>query len=490
MIGSQEEAEKSGLYGSLRFRLALSVLLTVLGIVGLATVVDYRREHRVHTRGLFAALDEQARALQTARQQITEQAEFARFVDEFCAQMNEYVSPGHHILVLDHNGNVIVRARHHSGEQVEQALLSSSADDKIVLVTGHKLAQVRIKDHDGASIVVAQYLDHMESILRGQLVSRALSAAVTAIAIIALVFLSVNQWVLKPLSRLGRAAKAWAERKFATRCAQTGPDDLDVLIHKFNSMAGELEKHERKRLTELVRAREIQKHLLPDSVPSVPGLSVAADNVPVEHVAGDLYDVFDLPDAKTAIAILDVVGHGISAALLTGVVKMSLHWRLTQQKALVKAVCLINRDILDCVGDEEFVTACVGIWDPAKRTWTYCAAGHPGGLWLTDGDVRVLPNSGPLLGVLSETQWSTETIQLQPGDRMFLYTDGIVEAGGPEDILGLDGLEQILQGSRDISVADQIGLVMSEVAKRNPAKLGDDVTLVGFEVLSDYQQKT
>ncbi len=159
MDDRQTKPAKTGIYGSLRFRLALSVVLTVLVIIGLAIAVDYRREHHVHTKELFASLEEQALVLQIARRRITEKTEFAKFVDEFCAKMNEYISPGHHILVLDNTGNVIARARHHSGQQVEQALLSSPADVKVISANGHRLAQVRIKDDDGASIVVAQYLD-------------------------------------------------------------------------------------------------------------------------------------------------------------------------------------------------------------------------------------------------------------------------------------------------------------------------------------------
>ncbi len=464
-------------------------MLTVLVIVGLGIGIDYRRERQIHIAGLFASLEEQARALQIARQRITEKAEFADYVDAFCAQMNEYVSPGHHVLVLDATGKVIARARFHSGEHVEQVLLSSSADEKIISITGHRLAQFRIKDDDGATIILAQYLDHMENILRGQLISRLLSASVTALAIIALIFLSVNRWILKPLSRLGAAARAWAQREFSTRCPQTGPDDLDVLIGEFNSMAGELESHERKRLEELKRAREIQEHLLPHSIPSVPGLSIVADNSPVEHVAGDLYDIFDLPSGKTAIAISDVSGHGIGAALLTGVVKMSLHWRLMTEKGLVEAIGLVNQDILNCVCDEEFVTACVGIWDPKEKTWTYCAAGHPGGLILGGSDVRELANTGPLLGVLPDGQWSSKTIKPESGNRVFLYTDGIVEAGAPDEILGLAGLEQILQQSWTVTLADQHELVMSEVIRRNVGKIGDDTTLVGLEVLPDPDQQ-
>lgn len=243
-------------WGSLRSRLTVSVVATVLVVVAVGMIVDYRREYRVHARGLSASLEEQARGLKVARARIPDPQGFADHVDELCAQMNDYVSPGHHILVLDGEGKVLVGSRHHSGPEVEQAMLSAGEAQPILTVGSHELAQFRLKDSDGATIIVAQYLDHMEGILWAQLLSRTLGAGAIAIAIMALIYFVINLWVLKPFGRLAAGAKKWSQRDFSARCEENGPSGFRALAREFNSMAGELERHERRRTTELERARD------------------------------------------------------------------------------------------------------------------------------------------------------------------------------------------------------------------------------------------
>jgi len=471
--------------GSLRLRLIALVVLTVLAVLAVAMVVDYRRERRAHTEMLVASLEENARAVKLARGRIPDRRSFAEHVDEFCAQMNRHISPGHHVLVLDEAGEVIVSTRHHSGSEVERALLSAGGEEKILSVAGHDVAQVRLKDDDGATIILAQYLDHMQGILRDQMASRALTAGAAAVAVMIVISLMINLWVLRPFSRLATAAKAWSARTFSARCPPTGPRDLRGLAGEFNSMAEELERHEKSRIEELERARQIQANLLPPSVPSVPGLSITVDYRPAGHVGGDLYDIFDLPDGRTAVAVLDVAGHGISAALLTGVVKMSLHRRLAEREDLPEAMELVNADLNACISGGQFVTTCVGVWNPRERTWTYCAAGHPGGMAVIAQQVRSLPATGVLLGVLAEGRWSSKLIKLSDGDQLFLYTDGIVEAGAPHDKLDESGLERILASCGNATAAERVARVTAEVDKRTAGRARDDATIVALEVLPD-----
>ncbi len=179
--------------------------------------------------------------------------------------------------------------------------------------------------------------------------------------------------------------------------------------------------------------------------------------------------------------VLDVSGHGISAALLTGVVKMSLHRRLAEQNDLAKAVSLVNRDLLDCITDGQFVTACIGIWDPIHHVWTYCAAGHPGGLLMSGGQPSHLPHTGPLLGVMPDGEWSGRNIQLTGNERIYLYTDGAIEAGAPLNTLGKEGLERIVRQCGDLPLADQVAAIMNEVFQHYSDEPEDDVTILAME---------
>ena len=466
--------------GSLRLWLTMSVVLTVLVVVGTGTLVDYRREYRVHLGEVFASLEEQARALKSARKRVLGREAFSLYVAEFCAQMNEFISPGHHILVLDGLGNVVARARYHSGPEVEQTLLAADPRQKVIDMGDHRLAQFRLGDVDDTTIIVAQYLDHMESVLRVQLLSRALTATGIGVVLAALIFLVIHIWVLSPLARLTAAGRAWAGRDFSARARPSGPSDLRRLAEDFNAVAEQLDAYERNRIFELGQARQIQANLLPDALPGVSNLTFATAYRPAVFVAGDLYDVFRLPSGRTAVVILDVAGHGISAALLTGVVKMSLLRWLTECEETGRAMAAVNRDLLAC---GRFVTACVGVWDPTARTWTYASAGHPGGVLLVDGHGRQLDSTGPPLGVFTEGTWDQHSIAVDVGHRLFLYTDGVVDAGAPDNALGEAGLIHILESGTDQTVEQQVTQVIDEVDARSGGELLDDATIIAFEVL-------
>lgn len=471
--------------GSLQLRLTVAVVLIVLVVTGIGMIWDYRREYRVHMDGMLASLTEQAQALRVARKQIGQPSRFAQYVNAFCAQMNKNISPGHHVLVLTSRGTILASTRYHSGPIVEKALLAADSNSKVLSVNGHRLAYVRLKDTDGTTIILAQYMDHIEGILHQQLISRAVTTGVTALAIIVLIFLALHFWTIRPIERLVEVAGTWSTRVFSARADVTGPSEIRLLASKFNLMAKELDRHEHRRTAELERARQIQANLLPASMPMLCGLSVAAEYRPVEHVAGDLYDVFELPGGRTAFVILDVAGHGITAALLTGVVKMSLHRRLAEHDDPASAVSLVNEDLIRCISDGQFVTACIGVWQPSDQTWTYCAAGHPGGLLSSPDQILHLPPTGPLLGVISDAQWSCKTVQLHEGDKLFLYTDGVIEAGAPDNALTQEGLEAIVRQSREAGLAEQLASIMSEVLTRSLGHPQDDATILVVELLLD-----
>ena len=182
---------------SLRLLLITVVVLAVLAVVGTGTWVDYHREYHVHVDEVLASLGEQTYALSDARKQMPDPAVFSAYVDDFCAQMNDFVSPGHHVLVLDSDGKVVASSSHHSGAEVEQALMAADPNEPLLAIQGHRLAQVRLRNPDGTTLILAQYMDHTEEILRAQLISRAVTAAAVSIALIVLLY--VLGFVLKVL---------------------------------------------------------------------------------------------------------------------------------------------------------------------------------------------------------------------------------------------------------------------------------------------------
>lgn len=474
---------RTGHAGTLSFRLTFLIVTAVVAVLGTSMLVDHHFAYRRQLNSTLVSLKEQARTLAAARSRITDPAEFADYVDDFCAQMNEHISPGHHILVLDDQGNVTARSRRHSGADVERALLTPRLQDRILLVDGHNLVDARLKNKDGTTIIVAQYLDPMEGILKARLISRSLTTAMTALIIILLIYVGIEVWVIKPVNGLASAARKWAHRDFSARSIRPGLTEFGLLADEFNSMAEQLEKHENDRVAELEQARHVQAKLLPAKEPGISGLRIAAEYRQAQHVGGDLYDVFNLAQSRTCIAVLDVCGHGISAALLTGVVKMSLHRRLAEQDDLSKAMSLVNDDLLACAPEGRFVTACVGIWNQEDQSWTYCAAEHPGGLLLTANHAEPLESTAPLLGVLTGTDWPTKIIRLSPGDRVFLYTDGVVESGLTDGHVANYDLQNVLENSLDLDLAEQVSTIMAGTIRRSRGQITDDATIIGFEIL-------
>ena len=486
MAGDNLRAQGNTKQGwSLRGRLTFLIIITVFLGTGIGIYLDYRREYSVHTDELFDSLLDEAKALSLSRTYISDPVQFTAYADRLCSQINESVSPGHHILILNPDGSVLVDAVHHSGDEATGSLLATTEPRSIVPVGGRQLVQVRLKDPDGSTIIVAQYLDVIHQILRAQLINRAVTLGIVAVALAVLITLLINGWVMNPVARLMSAATAWTARNFAARSEVTGPPDLRVLADAFNAMASGLEHVERNRQAELDRARQIQSNLLPSSIFPIPGISLTALFRPAASVAGDLYDVFPLPDGRAAIFILDVAGHGFSAALLTGVVQMSVQRRLTEFDNLSQTARAVNHDLLKCSAQGAFVTLCVGIWKPSERTWTYCGASHAGGVLIQGGKLTPLPSTGPLLGIMADAEWTQTEMKLHDGDRVILFTDGVTDAGEPSDPLGSQGLEQLLSESSYLPLDGQMRLVANKALRRCGDSYCDDVTMVGFEVLPE-----
>lgn len=469
-------------HGGLSLRLTVPVLLAAFAVIAGGTYIDHRREYKVHLNEMADTLREEAYVIQLTREKLADQAAFAEYVHDFCAHMDKDVSPGHHVLVLSKSGEILAQGRQTGSHDRTQRLLATPPGQRIVPFNGRDMLQFRMKDTDGSTIIVAEFLDPLDDLLASQLISRAINAAVMALAVTLLIFLAVNRWVLTPILQLLTAARAWSGRDFGARAKPSGPEDLRVLADEFNSMAGQLERYEQARLREMDHARQIQRNLLPADTPAAPGLAIAAEYRPMDQVAGDLYDVFPLSNGRTAIAILDVAGHGISAALLTGVVKMSLHRRLAEREDLSAALQMVNRDLLTCVSNGQFVSVLVGVWENDTRSWSYASAGHPGGMLATGGEIRTLPSTGPLLGIEAKMQWTQNRIHLCPGDRLLLYTDGVEDSGLPKNRLGQQGLEELVRASLTMSVKEQARYVMDQALGRAPGPPADDATMIAVEV--------
>ena len=167
----------------------------------------------------------------------------------------------------------------------------------------------------------------------------------------------------------------------------------------------------------------------PHSIP--PYVEFAASAVAADHVGGDFYDIFETDSGKVAIVLGDVSGKGVSAALLVSVLQGAI--RSSSVSQLETACERINRMLCERTACERFATLFWGVFDPATGTLDYVNAGHMAPMLLRHDGSRMerLEAGGPVLGVLPAVGYSSGTVEIQDGDTVLLYSDGINEAANP-----------------------------------------------------------
>ncbi len=180
---------------------------------------------------------------------------------------------------------------------------------------------------------------------------------------------------------------------------------------------------------ELEIARDIQLNLLPSSIPKFNSFDIAGDNVSSKQVGGDYYDIIKLNENNFYIAIADVSGKGVPAALLMANIQAFLQIICKQGIKIDEATGIINDLITENTSDGRFITFFWGIFDELKRTLTYVNAGHNPPLLIRDGQISKLDKGGIILGVMKTfVPYTVEEISLQDNDVIVLFTDGITEA--------------------------------------------------------------
>ncbi|MCU0610837.1 MAG: PP2C family protein-serine/threonine phosphatase [Candidatus Eisenbacteria bacterium] len=248
------------------------------------------------------------------------------------------------------------------------------------------------------------------------------------------------------------------------------------------------ERTERQRLDDEIRmARGIQEGLMPRELPPTPGLESAARIRFCGDVAGDYYDVIALADGRTLLAVGDVTGKGLGAALIMSNLQAALRAMNGVGLSLAEVVARINTLIHDNTPDDLFITLFVALYDPATATLSYVNAGHdPPLVCAYDGNVTRLPATGLLVGVFPGAMYDQRVLHLNPGDLVLFYTDGATEAmNDEEEELGDDRLARMVADNRSAPVAALLTAIEDGVkAFHGGRPLHDDMTLVAIRRLS------
>jgi len=267
-------------------------------------------------------------------------------------------------------------------------------------------------------------------------------------------------------------------------------DQLGILGESFNLMTGSIrslieEQKQRQRLeNEISIAREVQNQLFPQRVPLVPGLEIEAICMAARMVSGDYYDFIELSPTKVAIAIADISGKGISAALLMASLQAALRSQLlapgSDTLSTAELVSRLNRHLVRNTADDRFATFFIAVYDSETRLLRYTNAGHLPAFCLCGDQAFYLDKGGMVLGVFEDYEFVEGTETVPPNAVLIGYSDGLVE---PENVYGEEfGITRLkdaamrLNGSTPRTIA--LGMMQAVEDWAGTPEQADDMTVI------------
>lgn len=271
-----------------------------------------------------------------------------------------------------------------------------------------------------------------------------------------------------------------------------GPPELDLLeglqTHAVVALQSERWKEESREHAglqeELSLAGSIQQQLLPRKLPNLDRFDLAAGTVPCREVGGDFYDCLPIGAEQLALAIGDVSGKGIPAALLMASLQATLRAEWTAGGEPSEVIARVNRRLCGLETPDRFVSFFCGRLDTARGLFSYVNAGHLQPLLVrSDGRVERLGEGGLLLGILPDAPYTGEEVGLEPGDVLVMFTDGVTERGAPNILFREEDLAAVVARHRHLSAADLMGRILEVLESRTGSLADDDTTLLVLKAL-------
>ncbi|MEO8130519.1 MAG: SpoIIE family protein phosphatase, partial [Bryobacteraceae bacterium] len=299
---------------------------------------------------------------------------------------------------------------------------------------------------------------------------------------------SITRTITGAIHDLDEGTQKVTKGDFSHRIPAHGSDQLGGLAVSFNQMTENLERlveveKERARLHgELAIAREVQNQLYPKFVPKMQSLCLTAHCDPARLVSGDYYDYHQLNDTRIALAVGDVSGKGISAALLMATIQSSFRMllRLSPDCAPSNLVSQMNKQLHAHTSPEKFATFFFGFYDEPTATLTYTNAGHLPPILVHQGTATRLEVNGMVVGAFDFAAYGESCVTLDPGDLLVFFTDGISE---PEneygEMFGEDRLTELAVRNAhldDVKLAETI--IGAVKGWTGAGELQDDMTLL------------
>ena len=357
---------------------------------------------------------------------------------------------------------------------------------------------------DGTTEELAVYANTVASAILKTVFSTVGESAVVLViflGVIALIFVLVEIAAIIASVKLARTltgtvhdlyagTKKVESGDFSHRIPVRSKDQLSELAASFNGMTGRIEqlieevKEKEKLESELEIARQVQAQLFPKEVPKLATLELAGVCNPARVVSGDYYDFIPMEMRRAAVVLGDISGKGISAALLMASVQASLHAQLAMSADIdvstATLVARLNRQLYENTPPEKYATFYCALYNDRTGRLSYTNAGHLAPILIRNGQATRLESNGTVVGIFPEYPFEQAEIQLEPGDLLAAFTDGITESeDAREEQFGDDRLIELLTHNAGKPLDEIIQTVMNTIGKwaHDPA-IRDDITML------------
>jgi len=266
-------------------------------------------------------------------------------------------------------------------------------------------------------------------------------------------------------------------------------DDLSVLTVMANVAAirieqtrfAEIEQARQLLARDLEQAALVQQGLLPSAAPKFRSLDIAGYNAPCRTVGGDYYDFFTYGESRVAMVLGDVSGKGMPASLLMMGLQARVQVLIEEPKSLAQVMTRLNRITCANCPSNRFITFFLCLLDGNTGELVYCNAGHnPPIIVRASGEAELLKGGGPVLGILSAIEYHEYRIQIEPGDTLVIYSDGVSEATSTDgEEFETDRLTEVVARTRTHPAQEILAAVNRAVAEFTAgAPQSDDITLI------------
>ncbi len=345
---------------------------------------------------------------------------------------------------------------------------------------------------------------HMQQALSRLTYGTTIQTVVLALVMILLLTFLIRRIVVKPINKYAILADSFQENRFDIRSDYHGNDELSVLSDTFNKMVGTIENYSEKMEetvskrtkellslnrklkdinqrvdNELMMARNIQRAIIPENLSRFTRFDLAGYSKTADALGGDYYDVIKISEDKIALIVADVCGHGVPAAMVTMMAKISFQRSVMGNDNPIDVIKSVNLDLCKVIGNKEYLAAFYAEIDLKTNTLTYVNAALTDVLLVKqNGEFVYLKPNSSVIGYREQLPFKSDTVNLNGIETLVVYTDGITEHRCAEKLYGYKGVGNIIKENLDKDAQGVVDAIISDLDSFASIDLAmDDLTL-------------